>query len=205
MAVVDGASLKVVKTKGKLRDLKDKIHKFGDLKGTVGIGHTRCATHGEPLDVNAHPQFSGSEMFAVVHNGIIENYRTLKDSLIYMGFHFISDTDTEVVAQLLEFYYEESVLEAVSKTIQKIEGSYALAILCRNLPDHIIAVCKNSPMIVGIGKNENFVTSDIPAVLSRTRDVYYLNENEIAVVAKGEIKFYDLDGNAIRKETYPIS
>ena len=205
VAVYDGSSVEVVKAKGRLKVLEDRIHCGADIPGTVGIGHTRWATHGKPLDVNAHPQVSGSEMFAVVHNGIIENYRALKDSLIDMGFHFISDTDTEVVAQLMEFFYEGNPLEAVSNTLQKIEGSYALAILCRDCPDQIIAVCKDSPLMVGIGKNENFITSDIPAILDKTRDIYRLNQNEVAVVGKNSIQFYSLDGNPIKKKSIHIS
>lgn len=205
VAVYDGTSLEVVKTKGRLKALKDKIHNGADVPGTIGIGHTRWATHGKPSDVNAHPQVSGSETFAVVHNGIIENYLVLKDFLLDKGFHFVSETDTEVVAQLLEYFYEGDFLDAVIKTLRKIKGSYAFAILCKDYPDRIVAVRKDSPLVVGIGQNENFVASDIPAILNKTRDIYRLDENEIAVITIDKIKVYDLNRKTIEKKPVHIS
>lgn len=200
VAVYDGTSIQVVKTKGRLRILSDKIHDGADLSGSVGIGHTRWATHGKPSDVNAHPHMSESGRFAVVHNGIIENYLALKDFLTEQGYHFVSETDTEVVAQLLDFYYKGDLLDAVVKTINKIRGSYALGILCKDQPDRIIGVRKDSPLIVGLGKNENFIASDIPAILSRTRDIYRLEENEIAVIEKTGVTVYNLDKKIIEKD-----
>lgn len=200
VAVYDGTSIQVVKTKGRLKVLNDKIHGGADMQGTVGIGHTRWATHGKPSDLNAHPHVSESGKFAVVHNGIIENYLTLKNSLLEQGYHFVSETDTEVIAQLLDYYYDGDLLDAITKTLRKVRGSYALGILCKDFPDRIIGVRKDSPLIVGLGKGENFVASDIPAILSRTRDIYRLNENEIAVIQKTGVSIYDLDKNPITKK-----
>lgn len=205
LAIYDGNSLAVVKAKGKLKILKDKVHNGADVPGTIGIGHTRWATHGKPSDINAHPQVSGSETFAVVHNGIIENYLALRDFLLEKGFHFFSETDTEVVAQLIEYFYEGDFLQAVCRTLQKIEGSYALAIFCKDFPDRIIAVSKDSPLLVGIGKNENFVASDLPAILSKTRDIYRLEENEIAVICLNEVKIYHPDQKIVIKKPCHIS
>lgn len=200
VAVYDGTSIQVVKTKGRLKVLNDKIHGGADMQGTVGIGHTRWATHGKPSDLNAHPHVSESGKFAVVHNGIIENYLALKNSLLEQGYHFVSETDTEVIAQLLDYYYDGDLLDAVTKTLRKVRGSYALGILCKDFPDRIIGVRKDSPLIVGLGKGENFIASDIPAILSRTRDIYRLNENEIAVIQKTGVSVYDLDKKPIAKK-----
>ncbi|MCI1982556.1 MAG: glutamine--fructose-6-phosphate transaminase (isomerizing) [Oscillospiraceae bacterium] len=191
VAVYDGTSIQVVKKQGRLKVLEDKIHNGADLAGTVGIGHTRWATHGKPSDVNAHPHLSSSGRFAVVHNGIIENYLSLKNSLIQKGYSFVSETDTEVIAQLLDYFYEGDLLDAVVRTIGKIEGSYALGILCRDQPDRIIGIRKDSPLIVGLGTGENFIASDIPAILGKTRDIYRLKENEIAVVEKTGVTVYN--------------
>ena len=205
VAVYDGTSIEIAKAKGKLRVLADKIRGGADIPGTVGIGHTRWATHGRPSDLNAHPQVSGSEKFAVVHNGIIENYSVLRDFLLERGFHFVSDTDTEVVAQMIEFFYEGDFPAAVAKTLRRIEGSYALAILCKDFPDRILAVCKDSPLAVGFGKDENFIVSDIPAVLSRTRDICRLEANEIAVVRQNDVTIYGRDGKIVPRRPTHIS
>lgn len=200
VAVYDGTSIQVVKTKGRLKNLEDRIHGGADLSGTVGIGHTRWATHGKPSDENAHPHVSGSGRFAVVHNGIIENYAALKEALIGKGYSFVSETDTEVVAQLLEDCYHGDLLSAVAETIGRLEGSYALGILCRDEPDRIVAVRKDSPLIIGLGRGENFIASDIPAILSRTREIYRLNEKEIAVIKKDGVEVYDAEKNPVAKE-----
>ena len=171
VAVYDGTSLRVVKAKGRLQVLKGLIHDGKDVPGTVGIGHTRWATHGAPSDINSHPQVSDSGKFAVVHNGIIENYLALKQHLIRRGVSFVSETDTEVVAQLLEYYYKGDIMDAVIKVLQKVEGSYALGIICADKPDQLVAVRKDSPLIIGLGQGENFIASDVPAILSRTRDI----------------------------------
>lgn len=199
VAVYDGTSIQVVKTKGRLKNLSDKIHGGADLSGVVGIGHTRWATHGKPSDVNAHPHCSESGKFAIVHNGIIENYLALKNFLTEQGYHFVSETDTEIVAQLLDYFYKGDLLDAVVKTINKIRGSYALGILCKEHPDRIIGVRKDSPLIVGLGKDENFIASDIPAILGHTRDIYRLEENEIAVIEKSGVTVYNLDKKVIDK------
>lgn len=199
VAVYDGTSLQVVKTKGRLKVLEDKIHDGTDLPGTAGIGHTRWATHGKPSDVNAHPQSSSSGLFAVVHNGIIENYLELKDFLIEKGYSFKSETDTEIVAQMLEYYYHGDLLDAVVQVIRRVEGSYALAIICGDDPDCVVGVRKDSPLIVGLGNGENYLASDVPAILSRTRDIYRLNEKEIAMVRREGVTVYNTDKEIVPK------
>ncbi len=200
VAVYDGTSLRVVKAKGRLQVLKGLIHDGKDVPGTVGIGHTRWATHGAPSDINSHPQVSDSGKFAVVHNGIIENYLALKQHLIRRGVSFVSETDTEVVAQLLEYYYKGDIMDAVIKVLQKVEGSYALGIICADKPDQLVAVRKDSPLIIGLGQEENFIASDVPAILSRTRDIYRLNDNEIAIIQREGVRIYDMDKELIPKE-----
>ncbi len=200
VAVYDGTSLQVVKAKGRLKILSDMISGGKDVLGTVGIGHTRWATHGKPSDINSHPQVSDSGKFAVVHNGIIENYLALKDLLIKKGKYFVSETDTEVIAQLLEYYYRGDILDAVIKVINKVEGSYALGIICEDNPDQIIAVRKDSPLIVGLGKDENFIASDVPAILNKTRDIYRLNDNEIVVLKRDSVTIYNTDKEIVPKE-----
>lgn len=200
VAVYDGTSLQVVKAKGRLKILSDMIDGGKDVPGTVGIGHTRWATHGKPSDINSHPQVSNTGKFAVVHNGIIENYLALKQYLISKGKSFVSETDTEVVAQLLEYYYKGDVVDAVIKVIHKVEGSYALAIICEDDPDQLVAVRKDSPLIIGLGKEENFIASDIPAILSKTRDIYRLADNEIAVLKRSGVTVYNTDKEIVPKE-----
>jgi glucosamine--fructose-6-phosphate aminotransferase (isomerizing) len=204
VAVYTGDSLQVVKAKGRLKILSDMLDGGKNLLGTVGIGHTRWATHGKPSDVNSHPQVSDSGKFAVVHNGIIENYMSLKETLIKKGKTFVSETDTEVVAQLMEYYYQGDILDALIKVINKVEGSYALGIICEDQPDQLYAVRKDSPLIVGIGQGENFIASDIPAILSKTRDIYRLNDNEIAVLKRDNITIYNMDKEVVSKEPYHV-
>lgn len=204
IAVYEGSSLQVVKAKGRLKILSDMISGGKDVLGTVGIGHTRWATHGRPSDINSHPQVSDSGKFAVVHNGIIENYLALKDLLIGKGKSFVSETDTEVIAQLLEYYYKGDILDAVIRVIHKVEGSYALGIICEDNPDEIIAVRKDSPLIIGLGKGENFIASDIPAILNRTRDIYRLNDNEITVLKRDGVTVYNTDKEVVSKEIVHI-
>jgi glucosamine--fructose-6-phosphate aminotransferase (isomerizing) len=199
VAVYDGTSLQVVKAKGRLKILEDKIHDGADLPGTAGIGHTRWATHGKPSDLNAHPQSSQSGLFAVVHNGIIENYLDLKEFLIEKGYSFKSETDTEIVAQMLEYYYHGDLLDAVVQVIRRVEGSFALAIICGDDPDCVVGVRKDSPLIVGLGKGENYLASDVPAILNRTRDIYRLNEKEIAMVRRDGVTVYNTDKEVVPK------
>ena len=171
VAVYNDGGLRVVKSKGRLSVLEGIWEGGVTLPGTVGSGHTRWATHGAPSDINSHPQVSDGGQFAVVHNGIIENYLYLKNHLIRRGVEFVSETDTEVVAQMLEHYYQGDVLEAIRKVISKVEGSYALGIICADCPEKLFAVRKDSPLIIGVGEGENYIASDVPAILSRTRDI----------------------------------
>ena len=200
VAVYNSTGLHVVKSKGRLSVLEGILEGGKSLPGTVGIGHTRWATHGAPSDVNSHPQVSDGGKFVVVHNGIIENYLELKNRLMGRGVEFASDTDTEVVAQLLEYYYTGDVLEAIQKVIARVEGSYALGILCADCPEKLFAVRKDSPLIIGVGQGENFIASDVPAILSYTRDIYRLKDREIAVLTRESIAFYNQELDPIQKE-----
>ena len=204
VAVFSEDGLKVVKAKGRLRVLNDLIDGGKTLPGTLGIGHTRWATHGAPSDINSHPQTSEGGRFAVVHNGIIENYLYLKNHLIRRGVQFVSETDTEVVAQMLEYYDHGDILETISKVISKVEGSYALGIICADYPDRIFAVRKDSPLIIGVGQGESFIASDIPAILSKTRDIYRLKDGEIATIQREQIEFFNVDCEPVEKETEHI-
>ncbi|MCF0127939.1 MAG: glutamine--fructose-6-phosphate transaminase (isomerizing), partial [Pseudobutyrivibrio sp.] len=174
------------------------------MPGTIGIGHTRWATHGEPSETNAHPHLNESETIAVVHNGIIENYAKLKEKLIGRGYSFKSQTDTEVVAHLLDYYYKGDPLEAITKVMHRVEGSYALGIIFAEHPDEIFAVRKDSPLIVGHGKDGNLIASDVPAVLKYTRNVYFIDNGEIAHLTEDAIDFFDVDGQPIVKEAKTI-
>ena len=200
VAVYNDTGLHVVKSKGRLSVLEGILEGGVKLPGTVGIGHTRWATHGAPSDINSHPQVSDGGKFAVVHNGIIENYLYLKNHLIRRGVEFVSDTDTEVVAQMLEYYYKGDVLEAIQKVIARVEGSYALGIICADCPEKLFAVRKDSPLIVGIGEGENYIASDVPANLSYTRDIYRLKDQEIAVLTRGDVRFFNEELEPIEKE-----
>ncbi len=200
IAIADKGHIEVAKAKGRLSVLKELLKEEKPLYGTIGIGHTRWATHGEPSQCNSHPHVSNSGKFAVVHNGIIENYAKLKDFLISKGKVFLSETDTEVIVQLLEYCYHGDLLAAVIQMMGRLEGSYALGILCTDYPDELVAIRKDSPLIVGTGKGENFIASDVPAILSYTREVYRLGEKEIAVISKEEVKFYNTDKELIEKE-----
>lgn len=202
---VFGDGIHVVKTKGRLADLDAKVQEMGGVEGHVGIGHTRWATHGAPSDVNSHPHTSMNGRISVVHNGIIENYLQLKAELEEKGYVFASETDTEVVAQLFDYYYDGDMVDTLIRVIGRIRGSYALGILCNEKPDEIVAVRKDSPMLVGIGENENFIASDIPALLEYTKDYYLLNDNEIVVLKKDSITILDLDKNEIKKDIYNVT
>ena len=185
--------LQVRKTKGRLQALSNLTHGGADLAGTLGIGHTRWATHGEPNDANAHPHVSENGSIALVHNGIIENYLEIKEHLIKLGVTFSSDTDSEVVAQLLEYHYNEcrNMLEAVGRVLRRIEGSYAFGIICSDYPNALIAARKDSPLILGRGENGNFIASDVTAIIKHTRDVIYMEDGEIAVVTPNSIDVFD--------------
>ena len=198
--------LQVKKTKGRLQALADLTHNGADLEGTRGIGHTRWATHGEPNDINAHPHISENGQIALVHNGIIENYLEIKEHLQRQGVTFTSDTDSEVVAQLLEFHYNEchNMLEAVGRVLRRIEGSYALGIICSDYPNALIAARKDSPLILGYGENGNFIASDVTAVIKYTRDVVYMDDGEIAVVTSDSIDVFDSEMTPKEKEHHQV-
>ena len=205
IAVHDGNKINMLKAKGKLINLAQKLEE-NPVKGSLGIGHTRWATHGAPSDVNSHPHISGDRLIAVVHNGIIENYLDIKEELSEKGYKFVSETDTETVAHLIDYYYKSGIgfLEAVFKTLERIEGAYALGILCRDYPDTLIAARKNCPLVIGLGEGENFIASDIPAILHHTRNVYFLDDNEVAVIKADSINIFDSNKNEVKKEIYEV-
>ena len=189
----------IVKKVGRLKNLENAL-KENPLEGNIGIGHTRWATHGKPSDINSHPHFNKDKTLVVVHNGIIENYLELKKDLIAKGYEFVSETDTEVVVHLLDSLYEGDLLEAVKKLLKIIKGAYALGMMSISEPDRIIAARKESPLIVGLGKGENFIASDIPAILKYTRDVYLIENNEIVEIKKDSVKIMDTEGNGIKRD-----
>ena len=207
MAVCGPEGLRVCKTKGRLQVLAELTEEGRTMPGTLGVGHTRWATHGEPNDINAHPQVSRSGLFAVVHNGIIENYAVLRERLEKKGYVFRSQTDTEVVAQLLEDYYVASrdLFEAVNDMLSVVEGAYALGIVCRDAPDRLIAVRKDAPLLLGYGEGENFLASDVTALLPYTRDVVYMDDGELAVVTAGGIRIYNERRRPVEKEHHHIN
>ena len=206
VAVCGPDGLAVQKAKGRLQALADLTREGAALPGTTGIGHTRWATHGEPNDVNAHPQVSESGLFAVVHNGIIENYAILKKNLIEKGYTFRSETDTEVVAQLLDWYYLQcgDVFETVTSMLSAVEGAYALGILCAAAPDRLIAARKDAPLLLGYGEGENFIASDVTALLRHTRDIVYMDDGEMAIVTAAGIRIYDERRRPVEKEHHHI-
>ncbi len=204
IAVMQNGEISIRKSKGRLAVLREKLEAGNPISGVMGIGHTRWATHGEPSDTNSHPHLSRSGRFAVVHNGIIENYIKLRQRLTEKGFEFISETDTEVIAHMVEYYYNGNIIETVAKVTERLEGSYALGILCADMPDTFVAVRKESPLIVGIGEGENFIASDIPAILSHTRDVYFLENNEIVMLSADKVDVYNLDGEIIEKNPFHV-
>ena len=206
MAVCGPEGLQVCKTRGRLQALADLTEEGRTLTGTLGVGHTRWATHGEPNDINAHPQVSQSGLFAVVHNGNIENYALLRAQLTAKGYTFRSETDTEVVAQLLDYYYAASrdVFEAVNSMLSAVEGAYALGIVCAEAPDRLIAARKDAPLLLGYGDGENFIASDVTALLRHTRDIVYMDDGELAIVTGGGIRIYDERRRPIEKEHHHI-
>ncbi|MEG2419291.1 MAG: glutamine--fructose-6-phosphate transaminase (isomerizing), partial [Eubacterium sp.] len=199
----DSGAIHVKKKKGRLKNLEE-ILALDALTGNSGIGHTRWATHGEPSDINSHPHCSIDNRIAIVHNGIIENYIELKEELINQGHLFVSDTDTEVVAHLLNALYDGNLVSTLLKATQRLKGSYALGIMCTEEPDRIVAVRKDSPLIVGVGDGENFIASDIPAILSHTRDVYLLDNDEIAVLTKDRVTVMDKYGDIVGKQIFKV-
>ncbi len=204
IAVYDGENIRVQKAAGRLKVLSELTHDGATMPGSLGIGHTRWATHGAPSNQNAHPHYNQAETIAVVHNGIIENYLKLRKRLEKKGYQFQSDTDTEVVAHLLDYYYKGDPIEAITKIMHRVEGSYALGIIFKERPEQVYAVRKDSPLIVGHGKDGNLIASDVPAVLKYTRNVYFIQNEEIAVLTKESIDFYNVDGEDIQKESTVI-
>lgn len=198
IAVFDNGEIKTVKTKGKLKNLEDKLVNEGKPEGHIGIGHTRWATHGEPSDVNSHPH-SGARV-TIVHNGIIENYIELKEFLVSKGRSFLSETDTEVVAQLLDYKYNGNPLETIDNVMAELKGSFALGIMFKDFPDRIYAVRRESPLIVGVAEGECFIASDVPAILKYTRDYYLLNHDEIATLTESGVSFVDEHLDPLEKE-----
>ena len=204
IAVYDGEKINVMKAQGRLKVLRELSHDGELLPGTLGIGHTRWATHGAPSDRNAHPHFNQDRTIAVVHNGIIENYLKLKKKLEKKGYNFVSETDTEIIAQLLDYYYDGNPLRAITKVMHWMEGSYALGIIFSDHPDELYAVRKDSPLIVGHTKGGSIIASDVPAVLKYTRDVVFIENEEIVRMTEDQMEFFNVDEEAIEKETVHI-
>lgn len=199
IAVYNGTGIQMVKATGRLKVLYNLTQGGASLPGTAGIGHTRWATHGEPTDVNAHPHFNKDSSIAVVHNGIIENYLKLKKKLEAHGYEFLSQTDTEVIVQMLDYYYDGNPLETITKVMHRMEGSYALGIMFQDHPGEIYAVRKDSPLIVGQGTGGNFIASDVPAILKYTREVYYIENEEIVRLTDSSLTFYNIDEEELEK------
>ena len=208
IAVRDGEKdVEIVKAKGRLRVLAEKTNDGTAMHGTCGIGHTRWATHGEPSELNAHPHCSDDRNVVGVHNGIIENYQELREKLQHKGYNFYSDTDTEVAIKLIDYYYkkyEHTPVDAINHAMVRIRGSYALAIMFRDYPEEIYAARKDGPMIIGVADGESFVASDVPAILKYTRNVYYIGNMEMCRLQKGNVTFYNLDGDEIEKDLVEI-
>lgn len=204
LAVFDGTKIQIAKARGRLKVLSEVTHGGEMLPGSLGIGHTRWATHGIPSDRNAHPHFNEAETIAVVHNGIIENYLKLKKMLEAKGYKFVSETDTEVVAHLLDYYYKGDPLDAIMRMMHRVEGSYALGIIFKEHPGKLFAVRKDSPLIAGRSKTGNLIASDVPAILKYTRDVYFIQNEEVACLSENDITFYNIDGDEIEKESVTI-
>jgi len=204
IAICDGGKIDMVKSKGRLKVLSELTHDGATLPGTMGIGHTRWAPHGSPSDTNAHPHFNSDKSIVVVHNGIIENYLKLKKKLEKHGYQFISETDTEIIAHLLDYYYNGNPLQAITKIMHRMEGSYALGIIFKEHPDELYAVRKDSPLIVGHTDGGNIIASDVPAVLRYTRDVFFIENEEIVRMTEGSMEFFNVDEEPISKESVRI-
>ena len=204
IAILKDGEITVSKCKGRLKNLSEKLEN-APLAGNIGIGHTRWATHGEPSDTNSHPHCNNDDTISVVHNGIIENYMELKKWLQEKGYKFLSETDTEVIPNLVDYYYEGDLLDAVIKATHKMEGSYAIGVISINEPGKLIAVRKDSPLIVGLGNKEYFIASDIPAVLNHTREVYLLEDKEFVIIEDKGITLVNEDREVINKEVYHVT
>ena len=207
LAVLDNDTIKIAKNKGRLKVLEERIKSGEEISGTCGIGHTRWATHGEPSDINAHPLWSDDMSVVAVHNGIVENYREIKDMLSSHGYGFYSQTDTEAAVKLIDYYYkqEKSPLKAITKAIKEIEGSYCFVMLFKDYPGEVWGVRKDNPLIAGQGKGESFLASDVSAILQDTRQVYYLDNMDIVQLKKGTVRFFDTEGYAKHKELSEVT
>lgn len=207
LAVLDGSTIKIAKNKGRLKVLEEKLKEGQDISGTCGIGHTRWATHGEPSDINAHPLWSDDMSVVAVHNGIVENYREIKEMLASHGYKFYSQTDTEAAVKLIDFYYkqEHQPLAAIKRAIKQIEGSYCFVMLFKDCPGEVWGVRKDNPLIAGQGKGESFLASDVSAILQDTKQVYYLDNMDIVQLKKGVVRFFDPEGYAKPKELSEVT
>jgi len=203
VAVYTADGLQIKKAKGRIANLESQLE-GAPLEGTIGIGHTRWATHGKPSDVNSHPHTDNSSKFSVVHNGIIENYLTLKEELTAKGHRFVSETDTEVISHLIADLYEGNIVKAVQQAVQRITGAFALGVLTEYEPDRLVAVRQASPLIIGLGEGENFIGSDIPAILEYTRNVFILNDGEMALLTREGVELMTLEGNFISREIFHV-
>ncbi|MFR1709092.1 MAG: glutamine--fructose-6-phosphate transaminase (isomerizing) [Clostridium sp.] len=204
VSILSNNEINLTKCKGRLANLEEKLEE-NPIKGHIGIGHTRWATHGKPSDLNSHPHTNGDGTISVVHNGIIENYMELREWLMEKGYEFKSETDTEVIPNLVDYYYDGDLLKAVMEVTKKLEGSYAIGVIAANEPDKLVAVRNESPLIVGLGEEENFIASDIPAVLNQTRKVYLLEDREFVVMTKDGIKIYDQNEKEVKKEVFNVT
>ncbi|MFC5531003.1 glutamine--fructose-6-phosphate transaminase (isomerizing) [Cohnella yongneupensis] len=203
IAVYTEQGLEVTKTVGRLANLENRL-RGEPLRGTVGIGHTRWATHGKPSDVNSHPHTDNSLKFSVVHNGIIENYLDLKEELMMAGHRFLSETDTEVISHLIAVEYDGDIVKAVQRAVKKMRGAFALGVLTEHEPDRLVAVRYASPLIIGVGDGEKYIASDIPAILEHTRDIYILNDGEMAVLTRDGVELMTIEGNPVSKEVFHV-
>ncbi len=205
IAVMCSGRILVTKVRGRIANLCEKVSAEKSITGTSGIAHTRWATHGAPTEENAHPHLSNDERFAIVHNGIIENYSSLRDELVSCGYHFESETDTEVIVHLIEMYYKGDIKEALIKTTNRLRGSYALGIICKETPGKIFAVRESSPLIIGVGVEENYFASDVTALVAYTKNVIYLEDGEFAELSADSIKIFDCLGNEVKKEIVRVA
>ncbi|MEG1256717.1 glutamine--fructose-6-phosphate transaminase (isomerizing) [Clostridium sp.] len=204
VSILNEDGINLTKCKGRLANLEGKLEE-NPVHGFIGIGHTRWATHGKPSDVNSHPHCNADNTISVVHNGIIENYIAIREWLTSKGYEFLSETDTEVIPNLVDYYYEGDLLKAVMKAAEKMQGSYAIGVITTHEPDKLVAVRHESPLIVGLGEDEIFIASDIPAVLNQTRKVYLLEDNEFVVVTKDGVKIYDEYDKEVKKEVFNVT
>ena len=203
IATIDKSTLYIKKDIGKIDEIDGRI-KLTEMDGSVGISHCRWATHGGVTQINAHPHIDCKKKITVVHNGIIENYEELKERLSKAGHKFVSGTDTEIIAHLIESHYKGNIEEAVLAALKEVEGAYALGVLSKDEPEKLIAARKDSPLIIGVGKGENFIASDVPAILKHTKNVIFLDNGEIAVLKKDSVKIMELSGKKVEKKTHKI-